>query len=80
MKKALLEAGMLEEESQAVRETISRMKKTSEQGVMYVTPLSVGQASGVSIVETLIEKIIPYATISTKQPSGSKRYSERVKQ
>lgn len=42
MKKTLLEVSMSEEESQSVRQTISRQKQTSEQGVMYVTRLSVG--------------------------------------
>ena len=73
MKKALSEAGMSEEESQVVRQTIFGMKQTSEQGVMYVTPLSVGQASNVSIAEISTEQSIPYVFVSAKQPSGSKR-------
>ena len=73
MKKALFEAGMSEEESQVVRQAISRLKQIGEQDVMYVTPLSVGQESSVSIAKTPIEKSIPYVSLLAEQLSGSKR-------
>ena len=63
MKKALNEAGMSKSESQTVRKTISGLKQTSEQDVMYVTRLSVGEASDISIEETPTEKSISYVVV-----------------
>lgn len=72
LKKTLIEANMSESELQAVRQTISELNQIGKQGVMYVTPLSIGKASGVSIVEASIEKIIPYVGVSADQPSEPK--------
>lgn len=69
---------MSESESQVVRKTIFGLKQIGEQGVMYVTPLSVGQASTISIAMTPIEQSIPYAIVSTEQLSEPKRKSKRL--
>ena len=45
---------------------------------MYITHLSVGQGSDVSIAVTPIEQSIPYATVLAKKPSEPKRKSERL--
>ena len=70
---------MSEEESQVVRQIIFELKQTSEQGIMYVIPLSVGQTSSVSIAKNHIEQSIPYDIVLAKKPSGSKRQLKRVK-
>lgn len=45
---------------------------------MYVPPLSVGQASDVSIAVTHIEKNIPYVVVSAEKPREPKRKSEKL--
>jgi hypothetical protein len=78
MKNAFRKASLIENESQAVKKTISKLGHVGEQGVMYVPPLAVEHAFGVSVATTPTEKNVPYATVSIGKPSEHKRKSERL--
>lgn len=77
MKKVLIEAYMTEEESQAIKQTISSMRLVDDQGVMSVPPLVVEKTLEVTIVAPT-EQTIPLSAISKVQPSKSKRKSEKL--